>query len=285
MIYLLGGIKMAFVIYCITNKLNKKKYVGQSIDYKKRWKDHISDAKRSKKGRGRSAIQNAIFKYGKENFTFKVIEECNDTNDLNDREEFYIAYLNTLAPNGYNLKTGGVAPSPSQETRDKISKTLKTTSSLIGKKGKDHPSFGRIPTAKQREKVSKANSGDNASVKVRKINSKIARKIYLDYLDHKLDATKLGSKYGLKQGAILNILNKKCWKDATKDLPAIQFSKGRNGRTALTKEQALFLRKEFKKKKYKSKSVWSYCRIWAEKYKVKPHSIYGVITRKSWKDI
>jgi hypothetical protein len=42
--------------------------------------------------------------YGKENFSFEVIEECALT-ELNDKEKYYINKYNTMTPNGYNMST------------------------------------------------------------------------------------------------------------------------------------------------------------------------------------
>ena len=56
-------------IYKITNLINDKKYVGQSIHIDRRWKEHIYQNRNS-------AIHQAIEKYGIENFIFEIIEEC-----------------------------------------------------------------------------------------------------------------------------------------------------------------------------------------------------------------
>ena len=82
-------------IYKITNKLNGKSYVGQSVDIVHRWYQH--------KTGGELAIGKAIQKYGVDNFIFEIIEECN-VNMLDEREKYWILKLNTLSPNGYNLK-------------------------------------------------------------------------------------------------------------------------------------------------------------------------------------
>ena len=34
-------------IYSITNKLNNKKYIGQSLDIKSRWRQHIGELKKN----------------------------------------------------------------------------------------------------------------------------------------------------------------------------------------------------------------------------------------------
>lgn len=99
-----GGIIMGY-IYLITNLLNNKKYVGQTIKKPEdRWKEHIFRGT-SNKWYMTSIITKAIHKYGANNFDFKVIEECK--NDLlNEREEYWIQYYDTFN-NGYNSTRGG----------------------------------------------------------------------------------------------------------------------------------------------------------------------------------
>ncbi len=86
-------------IYKITNKINGKVYIGQSIHIEKRWKEHIFDNRKN------SLIHLAIIKYGKENFSFEVIEECNQK-ELNQKEQYWIKKYNSFE-NGYNLTRGG----------------------------------------------------------------------------------------------------------------------------------------------------------------------------------
>lgn len=95
----MGGIHI-IGIYKITNNINKKAYVGQSNDIERRFKEHCY------KGEGsRILLDIAIQKYGKENFTFEIIEECK-IEELNERETYWIKYYNTIE-SGYNLSTGG----------------------------------------------------------------------------------------------------------------------------------------------------------------------------------
>lgn len=86
-------------IYKITNKINKKSYIGQSIHIEQRWQEHLYQSTKC------SLIKYALFKYGQENFTFEVIEEC-PQELLNEREQYWIKYYNTYEE-GYNLTLGG----------------------------------------------------------------------------------------------------------------------------------------------------------------------------------
>lgn len=91
-------------IYKITNILNNKCYIGQSIDIKIRWIQHIYEGKRNNpKGK----LYSAIFKEGIENFSFEVIEECFlDEKILNEKERYWIEYYNAFNE-GYNSTKGG----------------------------------------------------------------------------------------------------------------------------------------------------------------------------------
>ena len=91
-------------IYKITNKVNGKSYIGQTIqNVKERFYQHC--AIKCSQAVLNMAIHRAINKYGKSNFTIEVIEEVESTN-LNDRERYWIKYYNSYN-NGYNSTKGG----------------------------------------------------------------------------------------------------------------------------------------------------------------------------------
>lgn len=107
------------VVYKITNRVNGKSYIGQTIqEPKRRLRLHYY----SKTCR---ALNSAINKYGRENFIFTIISRADNLAQLNHREAYYIKIFNTLAPSGYNLRSGGNNSRLSQETKNKISKANK----------------------------------------------------------------------------------------------------------------------------------------------------------------
>ena len=116
-------------IYKITSPSNKI-YVGQTKKQvpEKRWKEHCWESRSGKT----HALSNAIRKYGAENMKFEVIEECPD-DMLNEREHYWIEKLNSLSPNGYNLRSGGGVNELCEESRARISATKLQKS--IDKKG------------------------------------------------------------------------------------------------------------------------------------------------------
>lgn len=91
-------------IYKITNTINGKSYIGQTIqNVKERFYQHC--ATKCSKAVSNMAIHRAIKKYGKSNFIVEVIEEIDSAN-LNDRERYWIKYYNSYN-NGYNSTKGG----------------------------------------------------------------------------------------------------------------------------------------------------------------------------------
>lgn len=87
------------IIYCYTNKLNNKKYIGQT--------NHPSQRKRSHQFNVRSGFKtkfyDAVRKYGWKNFLYEILET---TENLNDAEIYWISHFNTLEE-GYNHSEGG----------------------------------------------------------------------------------------------------------------------------------------------------------------------------------
>lgn len=95
---------MTKAIYKITNIVNGKSYIGQSVNPIKRFASHCSRAKMQK---DHSIIHAAIKKYGRENFKLDILEW---TENYNQREKELIQEYNTLSPYGYNIALGGNEP-------------------------------------------------------------------------------------------------------------------------------------------------------------------------------
>lgn len=110
------------IIYTITHMDSGKCYVGQTTGTtKERWRKH-------KAAKANTAISHAIRKYGVEAFDFAEIDLAETIEQLNYKESFWIAHLNTIAPNGYNLVYGGNNAKRSDVTRERMA------AARIGKK-------------------------------------------------------------------------------------------------------------------------------------------------------
>jgi len=118
-------------IYKIINISNGKIYVGQAVSHilnhkryrpyghEGRFRCHVSEAFSTKKNQSHY-LNNAIRKYGITDFAVELIECCEIENS-DERETHYIKEVNSLYPNGYNLKNGGVAFTHTDESKKRVS--------------------------------------------------------------------------------------------------------------------------------------------------------------------
>jgi group I intron endonuclease len=90
-------------IYTITNSLNNKRYVGFSNNIDKRLGRHIQDLNKNKHHSGH--LQDSWNKYGKDNFLFETLIECEER-FLPSEEHYWATMLNVHNPEfGYNVRS------------------------------------------------------------------------------------------------------------------------------------------------------------------------------------
>lgn len=134
------------IIYKITNKLNGKIYVGQTVrSMEERWTEHC------KKTSDCMAISHAIQKYGKENFTIECVCVANSIEELNKKEQEFIEEFNSMKPSGYNLTSGGLNFIRSEESNRKNSES---------QKGEKNHNFGKKAPLEVRAKMAASRRGE-----------------------------------------------------------------------------------------------------------------------------
>jgi len=110
-------------IYKVTNLTNNKIYIGKTIHtLETRKLQHIRESKKPT-----FKFHRALKKYGIDNFSWEVIFECNNEDDLNNKEVEFIQIFDSYN-NGYNMTLGGDGVSgriPSIETRNLWSRQRK----------------------------------------------------------------------------------------------------------------------------------------------------------------
>lgn len=92
-------------IYMIVNKETKQKYIGQSNNIERRWRDHYNSPQKKNQ-----YFSNAIHKYGKNAFEYYILYSINeyDIDLLNKMEQYYIWKYNTFKDKShYNMTPGG----------------------------------------------------------------------------------------------------------------------------------------------------------------------------------
>lgn len=147
-------------IYKITNKVNNKVYIGQTIrTIEERYKKHLFEARRHTN----RPLYDSMNHYGYDNFEVElVVEAPNDR--LNELEVFYISKYDATNPDrGYNLTTGGdtfrccIPEDKKRAMAEKVSKALKgrkQPQELIDKRATKLR--GKKRTAEQRQRFSDA---------------------------------------------------------------------------------------------------------------------------------
>jgi len=156
------------VIYKTTNSINGKYYIGKQVAYTK-----------SYLGSG-TALKNAIKKYGKDNFTKSILEECSSQKELQTRELWWLDKTSAVTDKkSYNLVRETSANKhrsyDDPEYRRKMSASLKKTLNTEESKrrlriqngGKNNPMYGKQRPESFKQLVSKTHTGKIVSEKTK----------------------------------------------------------------------------------------------------------------------
>lgn len=221
-------------IYKITNQINGKYYIGQSVNIKRRWQEHCKFNSREQD----AVIHQAFKKYGIENFSFEILEECS-IEELNNKEQYYIKYYNTY-PDQYNMTPGGQFNAEESHPSHKLTKqdviNIRTRynnqerknevyedyKNLIGESGfhkiwngdtwknimpevytTENKNFHKHNTSNQGSKNgrSKMTEQDVYQIRLRRKNGENIREVYKDYSDK------------LTYGSFTNVWSYQNWKN------------------------------------------------------------------------
>lgn len=147
-------------IYKITNKINKKYYVGSAYDLYKRYKEHrsalVSNRHHNKQ------LTRFVNKYGIDNLEFNLLEECL-IEELESREQYYINSDKNLFNETVDVKACNRGKKLSEEHKQRISKSIKAkgikrskeTKQKISKANKGHKfNLGKNHSEETKQKIS-----------------------------------------------------------------------------------------------------------------------------------
>ena len=146
-------------VYKTTNLINGKIYVG---------KHRCSEFTENYKGSGK-VLWNAINKYGWDNFKVELLEECQSSEELNEREKYWIKYYKSQDRNiGYNIAPGGNGGNLI-EGYDEITKSAINKKKAvpyennifhkIPRTGKLNHNYGKSLSDEVKDKISKTKTG------------------------------------------------------------------------------------------------------------------------------
>ena len=143
-------------IYSINCKTDNKIIVGSSLHIRRRYSQHLYKLRRNK--HSNPYLQNAWNKYGENDFSLSIIEECEEL-DLLKKEDEWMEVKNSLDRNfGYNFKAAE-RPVHNKKTCRKISEQ---------KKGCKNPMYGKHHSEEHKKKISEALKGKGARYKASK---------------------------------------------------------------------------------------------------------------------
>lgn len=223
------------IIYCFTNNINGKKYVGQSISKgNARYNNHKSSYKNPDDCEYESPLHRAFRKHGFENFTYEILAQDIESIDLlNQLEIQYIQQYNCQIPNGYNIEPGGkncAKPKTIEHRKKEIWAQAKLTEEEVIELRKAYQRK-ESPTKIYKEKyenIMHYNSFLNIWSGRRyalimpevfekgrhtKLNAETVKLIRKDREETNLSYDKLAEKYGISKGTIADIIKKRTWKD------------------------------------------------------------------------
>ena len=222
------------IIYCYTNKINGKKYVGQTINPEQRYNAHKSNYQNPNNTEYNSLIHRAFRKHGFDNFTYEIlVKDIDDINVLNELEIYYIKKFNCQTPNGYNVEAGGknsTKPKTLEHRKKEIWGQAKLTEEEVielRKAYRDKKSPTEIYKKNYANRMHYNSflniwSGRRYALimpevfqngRHTKLNAEIVKKIRKDRETTNLSYDKLAEKYGVSKGTIADIINKRTWKN------------------------------------------------------------------------
>lgn len=194
-------------IYCIENKINGKRYIGQSINIDNRRREHFRTLRQG--AHGNRYLQNAWNKYGENNFEFYVLIFC-EKFELTRYEQFFVDKYNML----YNIavkcvdSTMGVVYS--KESKEKF---------RVINSGKNNPMYGRKHSDKTSDRMSELANGNKNPAKltwekVRQIKNFYMEGARKNQMGYSWDIIReLSKRFNVGQTAIYNIISGKSWKE------------------------------------------------------------------------
>jgi len=190
-------------IYKYQNIIDGKLYIGSAVDFIDRWNVHKYALKNQKHHSSR--LQNAVNKYGIENFEFKILEEVEPIKKkLLEREQYYLDFYKSYEEDkGYNIARATRSPmfgrNHTKETRNHLSKVRKgEIHSLEHNLKVSRALKGKMPTQTHMEKLWTGTRGRKQSIsEIEKRRSSLTGLKRSKEAIKNLSNAHLGNKYAL----------------------------------------------------------------------------------------
>lgn len=219
-------------IYCIENKLNHKKYIGQTKQkFIKRYWYHLWSLRNG--SHFNKKLLNSFNKNNEDDFIFYMVEEEYDADKINELEKKYIKEFNTIE-SGYNISEGGqeqnLVQYVSAESRKRVGQLNKER--MTGKKLSEETKRrmreashhqrqsedgrrriseamkNRIVSDETKEKLRNANIGSKSPVAV--LDEEKVKEIKISLMDG-VKQSELAKQFNVSYGVISAIKHNRTW--------------------------------------------------------------------------
>lgn len=210
---------MSFGIYMIINIINKKIYIGSTINLKERWKKHKQHLRNKK--HINCYLQKSWEKYGEESFKFEILQQVTHAEHLISYEQVYMDYYKSYDKNiGYNIRIkadSNLGIKRNKDTRKKLSiiakqrkmseeTKLKIKNSLLGDKNHFYN--------KKHKEESKARMGAKGENHFQsKLDWSKVREIRQLHKTGKYTNIQISKMYNIHNSQICRIIRNKIWRE------------------------------------------------------------------------
>lgn len=190
-------------IYKITNLVNQKLYIGQTVNPQDRWRDHTREARKEQPS---MIVHHAMKKHGIDNFTFEVIETCDSQDEANYQEEWHIkiSCSHVSTDGGYNVSLGGSVAPKTDEWKQALAENVKQKIANGTWHGAANSPYvkGHQPSEATRAKISASNKGKPAHNKL--FTDEQIIELKHQYYDLGMSSRQLAKIYGVAKSAIMS---------------------------------------------------------------------------------